>query len=236
MLKKILPPLFFFGILSLTAGAQNFRVQVAALEQPAPSGYFKKSGLDDILQTVDAFGIFHYYAPATFRTREEAERLQAALAEKGFPRASILDLEAERLLSEVTCPYRTESAFRFFIQEDSLQRNLFFDSGSASLSPDSRLKLDGLARLLRKDKRARLDVYGFTDAQGKGIDNIELAATRARVARDYLIEMGKVEADRMNLKIFGEAFPTIMNQDFNENDLPENRRLNRRVVLRVVKQ
>jgi outer membrane protein OmpA-like peptidoglycan-associated protein len=68
---------------------------------------------------------------------------------------------------------------------------------------------------------------------GNAQSNVELATTRARVARDYLIARG-VRADRMFLNVAGEAQPAVDNQDFYGNDLPKNRRWNRRVVLAIL--
>jgi outer membrane protein OmpA-like peptidoglycan-associated protein len=77
---------------------------------------------------------------------------------------------------------------------------------------------------------------GYTDGVGSPQANVELAAGRARAARNYLINKG-IRADRMFVKVFGEADPVAPNGEETATgaiiDLPENRKWNRRVVLAI---
>ena len=113
--------------------------------------------------------------------------------------------------------------------------SIYFESGVASLSAEAKQELDRYAGLLRDYPELKLSLTGHTDALGNAQSNVELATTRTRAARDYLIARG-VRADRMFLNVAGEAQPAMDNQDFYGNDLPKNRRWNRRVVLAILKE
>jgi outer membrane protein OmpA-like peptidoglycan-associated protein len=65
---------------------------------------------------------------------------------------------------------------------------------------------------------------------------LKLAGSRSRSARDYLIYKG-IKADRMFMELYGEAEPAAPNAEDDGSDkgkgqdLPENRKWNRRVLL-----
>jgi outer membrane protein OmpA-like peptidoglycan-associated protein len=86
---------------------------------------------------------------------------------------------------------------------------------------------------LKGNPKLSLKIIGQTDAIGDPVSNVELATSRARSARNYLINRG-VRTDRMLIKVFGEAEAELPNKDENGNDLPENRKWNRRVVLALI--
>jgi outer membrane protein OmpA-like peptidoglycan-associated protein len=114
-------------------------------------------------------------------------------------------------------------------------RNIYFDFGRYSLSLEAKEELNNVYQILRENPALRLKVLGYTDGVGSPQANLQLASSRARSARNYLINRG-IRADRMFIKVFGEANPVAPNSDeFEQNkDLPENRKWNRRVVLALI--
>lgn len=212
--------------------AQDFRVQIAAFEQPMEMSYFTQRGVNDYVETTDQVGLCRYFVGA-YATRLEAEKVQQEMIAKGFPFASIIDVEEQRILCEVNCPYFRNGVF-FIADPQANVRNIYFDFGLNTLTPASRAELDRMAARLIKDKSLRLNILGYTDGVGSPQANVELAAARARAARNYLIIKG-IRADRMFMKVFGEADPVAPNGEEAANgaiiDLPENRKWNRRVVL-----
>jgi len=224
-----------FSILSIMPlGAQDFRVQVAAYADSVSSSYFKSRGVEGVVSTVDQMGM-HRYFYGSYQNREQAEQVQKQLVDKGFPFASIIDLEEQRILCGANCPYfRNDGAV--FVQDknrSSTLRNIYFDFGRSNLSAASKAELDVVAQSLREHPTMRLKLLGYTDAVGSAENNILLATTRARAARNYLINKG-VRADRMYIKVFGEYDPEAPNEDFDGKDVAENRKRNRRVVLAIV--
>jgi hypothetical protein len=212
--------------------AQNFRVQAAAFSAPVALSYFKDRGIESVITGMDANGIYRYFVGA-YHTLDEAEAVRQQLITKGFEKATIIDLEVQRALYEVPCSYFAGNPAGTDPSMGMNVSNIYFESGSSALTAESKRELDRYAVLLRDNPQLQLNLTGHTDAVGSAQTNVQLATTRVRIARDYLISKG-VRADRMFLNVAGEAQPAVDNQDFYGNDLPKNRRWNRRVVLAII--
>ncbi|MEZ4891489.1 MAG: OmpA family protein [Saprospiraceae bacterium] len=100
-------------------------------------------------------------------------------------------------------------------------RNVFFETGSATLASASTAELEQLANLLTDIPRIRIQINGHTDNVGNVQDNQKLSEQRAKAVHDFLIEKG-IEASRLRFKGFGESKPVA------SNDNPEGRAQNRR--------
>ena len=100
-------------------------------------------------------------------------------------------------------------------------RNVFFETGSAALRPESSAELDRLANLLTEAPALRIQINGHTDNVGDDAYNRKLSEDRAKAVYDYLA--GKnIAAERLRYKGFGETQPV------ETNDTPEGRGRNRR--------
>ena len=214
--------------------AQDFRVQIAAVETRLDASYFTAMGVENYLETSDQLCMYRYFA-GSYPTRTEAENVQKEMIAKGFSFATIVDVEEQRVLRELGCPYsRNAMPFALDQKQQMTVRNIYFDFGLYQLQPESIVELNSLAEKLKQNSALRLKVLGYTDGIGDPLANVELAASRAREARNYLINKG-IRADRMFLSVFGEADPILPNSEEAGNgrmiDLPENRKWNRRVVL-----
>lgn len=225
--------LLFCGALA-PARAQNFRVQAAAYAAPVAPDYFKDRGVEGVIGSADANGIYRYFV-GSYATLEEAEATRDLLVAKGFPYATVIDLAVQRALYETPCNYIAGNPTGAASGMGMNVSSIYFDSGATALSAEAKRELDRYAALLRDYPELKLSLTGHTDAVGNAQSNVELSTTRARVARDYLIARG-VRADRMFLNVAGEAQPAVDNQDFYGNDLPKNRRWNRRVVLAILNE
>ncbi|MBY0274274.1 alpha/beta hydrolase [Candidatus Binatia bacterium] len=102
-----------------------------------------------------------------------------------------------------------------------------FDFDKTTLDVDSKQVLDDTARTLRDTPDLGLQIEGYTDSTGDPAHNADLAKTRAKAVKRYLVEQG-VEEDRLATKGLGEADPVASNES------EETRAQNRRVELRVV--
>lgn len=100
-------------------------------------------------------------------------------------------------------------------------RNVFFETGSASLKPESAAELDRLVALLKPAPNLKIQINGHTDNVGNDAANQQLSEQRAKSVHDYLIEKG-IEPARLRFKGFGE------NKPVETNDTPEGRARNRR--------
>ncbi len=213
--------------------AQNFKVQVGAFAEPVGLDYFKDRGIEQVYESVDQLGIFHYFVGA-YPTRAEAEAVETQLKIKGFMGAVIFDMEAQRALCGTPCPYFADN--RIYFDENSqvlALKSVFFDYAKSSVDQEGIETLKDIFQILKENPKAQLKIFGYTDAQGSAKYNVELATRRARSVRNELTAMG-IHADRMFLKVFGELDPARPNADDFGKDSPDNRRMNRRVVLAIM--
>ena len=79
--------------------AQNFRVQAAAFAAPVAPAYFKDRGVEGVIGSTDANGIYRYFV-GNYATLEAAEAARDLLVAKGFPNATVIDLAVQRALYE----------------------------------------------------------------------------------------------------------------------------------------
>lgn len=97
-----------------------------------------------------------------------------------------------------------------------------FDTGKATIRPESFARLDGVLEYLLHKKSAKIEISGHTDNVGKPETNKALSLKRAQACRDYLVSKG-VEASRIEASGYGDEQPIA------PNDSPENRQKNRRI-------
>ena len=230
--------LIIISLLTLSIGstaiAQDFRVQIAAYADSMPLAYFKSRGLERVLVSTDQMGLYRYFA-GTYQNREQADAKLKEIIAKGFPNAVIVDLEEQRALGGATCPYNRPNRPIFLenIDDKTNAYYLYFELGSASLSAETYAEIDRVEQGLKANLKLSLQIIGQTDGLGDAAVNQELATSRARAVRNYLITKG-IRTDRMTIKVYGEGAAALPNKDeISLKDLPENRKWNRRVVLIV---
>lgn len=102
-----------------------------------------------------------------------------------------------------------------------------FATSSAALSPEAVQMLDQVATALRANSHRRFIVEGHTDATGSSSQNAALSLRRAQVVASYLIARG-VPSRQLMVVGKGARDPVASNRS------PRGRKLNRRVVLRLV--
>ena len=104
-----------------------------------------------------------------------------------------------------------------------------FGFDKAELSPEAKADLDGLAEMVKAlDKAVYLEVEGHTDNIGSEDYNVELGEKRALVVMRYLNAEGGIPLHAMNSISYGSSQPV------SDNDSPDGRAQNRRVVIRVL--
>jgi outer membrane protein OmpA-like peptidoglycan-associated protein len=101
-----------------------------------------------------------------------------------------------------------------------------FDTGSATLTPDSREQLDNLATILRAYPKATVTVSGHTDNAGSEASNVTLSRARAVAVADRLTAAG-VTVDRVRTEGLGSSKPVA------DNSTAAGRAQNRRVTLDI---
>lgn len=100
-------------------------------------------------------------------------------------------------------------------------RNVFFDTGSADLRPESFIELNRLKVFLEDNSAIQIQLNGHTDNVGSDTNNLALSDNRAKAVFTYLVENG-IKATRMTYKGYGETSP------IDSNDTDAGRQANRR--------
>ncbi|TMB25939.1 MAG: OmpA family protein [Deltaproteobacteria bacterium] len=100
-----------------------------------------------------------------------------------------------------------------------------FDTGKATITPDSAATLQQIAELLSRNTGWKLRIEGHTDDVGHAKDNLVLSRKRAEAVRDWLVAKAKVAAARLETKGLGDTKPVA------GNDTDDGRAKNRRVEL-----
>jgi OOP family OmpA-OmpF porin len=97
-----------------------------------------------------------------------------------------------------------------------------FDSGRASIDPDSAGLLDRLIETALRCPTANIEIAGHTDGDGEDAFNQALSEKRAQAVTDYLVKAG-LPADRFTAIGYGSTQPVA------SNDTDEGKAQNRRI-------
>jgi OmpA-OmpF porin, OOP family len=106
---------------------------------------------------------------------------------------------------------------------------LLFDTGSATLQPQSDDQLRAVAAILKANPSAHLKIGGYTDNIGSPADNLRLSEARAVNVRTQLISLG-VEPYRLEAEGYGETHPV------EDNATESGRAMNRRISMLVTQK
>jgi NitT/TauT family transport system substrate-binding protein len=107
------------------------------------------------------------------------------------------------------------------------RRAIYFETGSASMTPDSRVVVDEIGAFMRAYENTVVDIDGNTDATGAREINMSLSLQRANTVKDYLMTKFGFPASRMRTVGNGPDKP------IDSNDTPEGRDKNRRTDIKV---
>jgi OOP family OmpA-OmpF porin len=106
--------------------------------------------------------------------------------------------------------------------------HIIFGQGKSTIASESYAELDELVQMMDQNSRIVIQLEGHTDNQGNAKANIQLSKNRVEAVKKYLVSKG-IARDRIKTKAFGGAQPL-------RNEMtPEDRVLNRRVEVRILK-
>ncbi len=109
--------------------------------------------------------------------------------------------------------------------------NVFFDTGKATLKPESKLELNVIAALLQQNESAKIKIDGHTDSTGEPTANQALSEARANAVKNYLLGKG-IAVSRLQAEGFGQTQPH--NGNMSSNLTEEGKALNRRTEMSVI--
>jgi hypothetical protein len=102
-----------------------------------------------------------------------------------------------------------------------------FDTGKATIRPQSASQLDLVVDFMKHKKSARVEISGHTDNAGNARANKTLSGKRAQACRSYLVGKG-IDGKRITAVGFGSEKPIASNDD------EEGRQKNRRIEVTEV--
>jgi len=113
------------------------------------------------------------------------------------------------------------------VGESVVLKNIFFETDKFDLKGKSRIELDKLFELLKKNPQVSIEISGHTDNVGSKEYNMELSKNRAKAVYDYLVSKG-IDPLRLSYNGYGETMPV------DSNDTDSGRQNNRRTEFKVV--
>lgn len=112
------------------------------------------------------------------------------------------------------------------VNQTMVMRNLFFDTDSSTLKPESIVELNRLVDFLTYNKTLLIEIGGHTDNQGIDSYNQSLSEKRAKAVVDYLIAH-QIESTRLKWFGYGRLKPIA------DNKSEEGRAQNRRTEVKI---
>jgi outer membrane protein OmpA-like peptidoglycan-associated protein len=105
--------------------------------------------------------------------------------------------------------------------------HISFESGSATLTSNSKYELDNLVTGLNAFPNISIEISGHTDSNGDAAANLALSSSRAAAVAKYLADRG-ISAGRLKPRGYGDTKPLV------PNDSPENMAKNRRTEFTIL--
>ena len=106
--------------------------------------------------------------------------------------------------------------------------NVYFETASARLLPESEASLNEAGAVLEKFPDLRVEVEGHTDTRGSSPYNHHLSQARSEAVRDYLLAHSHLKPGNLTARGYGESRPET--KERNEEELLRNRRVELRVL------
>jgi len=106
-------------------------------------------------------------------------------------------------------------------------KDVFFDSGKASLQPESNKELNELAEFMMDKKTMVVEIAGHTDNAGSKESNQKLSEDRSKTVRAYLLKKG-IAPERIKAVGYGDTQPVA------SNSTEEGKQKNRRTEVRII--
>jgi cytochrome c oxidase subunit 2 len=105
--------------------------------------------------------------------------------------------------------------------------HISFESGSATLTSNSKYELDNLVTGLNAFPNISIEISGHTDSNGDAAANLALSSSRAAAVAKYLADRG-ISAGRLKPRGYGDTKPLV------PNDSSENMAKNRRTEFTIL--
>ncbi len=137
-----------------------------------------------------------------------------------------MDKQAQRIEQEIPGAEvkRVDDGIVVNFDENS---GVYFATDKFNINSKSEQTLNGLAKVMKEYPETNILVVGHTDNVGSANYNMTLSKNRAEAVTNYLTSSG-LASSRFTTQWYGEEQPKY------DNDTPEGRSKNRRVVLAII--
>jgi len=112
------------------------------------------------------------------------------------------------------------------IGESVVLNNIFFETASSQLLPESKSELNKLIQLLSQNNTLRIEIGGHTDNVGSDENNKKLSLERAQSVVNYLVTKG-IDRKMLTSNGYGSKSPVA------DNNTEEGRAKNRRTEFKI---
>ena len=136
-------------------------------------------------------------------------------------KGKVLDIEVRQRAKEFSANLKSAVESTNAADKTLTLKYINFETGSATLTPDSRHELDNLVTGLNVYPSLVIEVAGHTDNTGDPAANMSLSQARAASVVKYLTDRG-ISEGRLRARGYGDTKPLV------PNDSDENRAKNRR--------
>lgn len=142
-------------------------------------------------------------------------------------RGKVLDIEVKQREKEFSLAVERAVTAVNAVEKTITLNHIGFETGSATLTENSRYELDNLVKALNAHPNMVIEVAGHTDNTGDAAANLTLSGQRAATVVGYLTDKG-IAAGRLKARGYGDTKPVA------GNDTPENRAKNRRTEFTIL--
>jgi outer membrane protein OmpA-like peptidoglycan-associated protein len=136
-----------------------------------------------------------------------------------------IDLSQEQFLNDIAI--RNFTLDKVEVGAKMILKNIYFDTGKATLKSESYPELNRVAQFLKDNPTIKIEISGHTDNIGAYALNKKLSRERAKSVVDYLTGQ---EITKGRLQFEGYAY----DQPIAPNNTEEGRSLNRRVEFKIL--
>jgi len=108
-------------------------------------------------------------------------------------------------------------------------QTLEFEQGKSNILPEMEKDLDKVVDFLVDHPDFKMKISGHTDSEGNAEANLQLSQKRAESIKNYIVQKGQLEPDRIEAIGYGSQKPIV------DERTEADKRINRRVEFEIIK-
>ncbi len=197
---------------------EKFEYELACAELCGKSHYSMKRILRVVSQ--EEFDAWYKKQPSFYLTQMRGK-------DEDPNKGKVLDIEVRQRAAEFSANIKSAVESSNEADKTLTLNYINFESGSATLTADSRYELDNLVTGLNTYPNLVIEVAGHTDNVGDPASNLSLSGARAASVVKYLTDRG-ISESRLRARGYGDTKPLV------PNDTPENQAKNRRTEFTIL--